>query len=520
MNLTTARALGMDAMAQVLDNRVFRILGGATLLVTLLTLCIGFREEEVVLLFGLKRYDYDVVLNWLPIFDKTGSPQVLTIRFLQGLVVDFFGGKLGVMIALTSTSFFVPKMLEKGAADTFFSKPITRFAWYMSRYITGVLFVFLLASMMILGMHFALLLGSGYSDAGFLWGAVTMTYAFALIHAVGMLAGAITRSSVAALLVALMFFMFNGCVHYGWIIKEHEIYRASQYVEQIESKHEDAKPEDAGSESELEEEEPFDPMEDLSGVELFAMRALDAMHYVLPKTTDAAYLTSMLREAVEPPPPYHDLESGLILDAYPGDWSQGQESPHPPGEGELAWGEPSVVFEHADGVQVGRAGLFRRERRDIAGVGDRVRRERVRDAVSDLEELLENAGHSVAKSERTRVGRRSALQFSWSREGADSAPVGRAWVFDGWPDWLWVLWCEVDAQGVSAEEIEDGLLTSLVFEGDSNAGTDSAEDAWYQKRLGWTSEWRYNAFFSIGSSLLFTALMILLGWWKLARTDF
>ena len=56
--------------------------------------------------------------------------------------------------------------------------------------------------------------------------------------------------------------------------------------------------------------------------------------------------------------------------------------------------------------------------------------------------------------------------------------------------------------------------------GSSAAGRGEPQDVWYQKRLGWTSERRYNAFFSIASSLLLTLLMILLGWWKLARTDF
>lgn len=62
------------------------------------------------------------------------------------------------------------------------------------------------------------------------------------------------------------------------------------------------------------------------------------------------------------------------------------------------------MLEHADGAQIGRVGLFRRERRDIPGVGDRVR-----GAASELEDLLEDAGYSVVKSERSAVAKRAAM---------------------------------------------------------------------------------------------------------------
>ena len=45
------RALIRDALAQVLDNKVFRILMVLTFLMVALTFVIGFREDEVNLLW-------------------------------------------------------------------------------------------------------------------------------------------------------------------------------------------------------------------------------------------------------------------------------------------------------------------------------------------------------------------------------------------------------------------------------------------------------------------------------------
>ena len=43
---------------------------------------------------------------------------------------------------------------------------------------------------------------------------------------------------------------------------------------------------------------------------------------------------------------------------------------------------------------------------------------------------------------------------------------------------------------------------------------------WYGSRLGWTSELKFNLFFSLGSSFAFTVLVLFLGWWRLSRIDF
>ena len=91
-------------------------------------------------------------------------------------------------------------MIEKGAADVLFHKPLGRLTFYLSRYFAGLFFVGLLATLMAVGMYAGFLLVSGYHDPGILLAAPLLTYLFGLIYAVAMWVGVVTRSTVAAML--------------------------------------------------------------------------------------------------------------------------------------------------------------------------------------------------------------------------------------------------------------------------------------------------------------------------------
>ena len=509
-SLHIVRALGMDALAQVLDNKVFRILGGLCLLLVLIALCIGVREDGVVLLFGLKHWSFAEMGEAWAFLEEADDPQVMLVRILQAILVDGLGGYLGMMIAITSTAFFVPNMLERGTVDTLFSKPITRLAWYLSRYAAGVLFVFFLSTLLIGGVHLALLLNSGYSDPGFLWGIVTMTYGFSLVYAVVMLAGALTRSSVAALLLALFFWAGNGCVHNQWIEDEYEAFLSAQRAPAAEAVEE--------AEAESPELEPEPASKEPSSLARMWASTIRVAHFALPKTTDADYLAEMMREAMQSPPAFHDKDTGLILEELDEDWeaTSGASALALPDALAEAWGSARYGARRADGAAWA---LYRRERGERPSMLGLELLERPSDIADELVAALEEAGRNPGEPERTSVAARSgARRFDW--DTLEGAARGQAWVFVGSARTVWLLWAQPAQAGPDREEWESRFVSELVYEGDQEDFFGEPSAAWYQKRLGWSAPWRYNAFFSIGSSLAFTLLMLLLGWWKVARTDF
>ena len=518
MNLNTVRALGIDAWAQVLDNKVFRVLVVLTILLLVIPLIIGFREDEMVLLFGLNTIAYEDVL---PFFGGSESaaaqedPQAFCIQQLQLLFTDFVAGTIGMMIAIAATAFFVPRMVAKGAVDTLFSKPLSRLTWYLSAFFTGVLFVGLLSTVMVSGLHLGFLIHSGYGDVSFFWSILTTVYIFALIHPITMLVGVWTRSTVAALLVALLFFVVNGAIHSGWLLKEAIVGTVDASV--MESAEE-------GEEGEEGEED-----EGGGGAALgrALLKVLDGLHFVLPKTSDSEFLTALLRSSIGGGAEFFDPDTGLEIYSLPMDLAVVDPGDatglRVPEADALPAGELVLFATRGEGVDRDLVSLHRRERRTMSGGGDsgsRGRRESTKEAGEALVERIEAMPDAeVLEDDRTRLARQTAWEVRWKRTDGGRERTVESLAFYGWPDWIYLL--QVDRPADADPDGEEDL-TQAVRDSCRVILQDHTFDpsAWYGKRFTWTAELRYNALFSVGSSLGFSLLMLLLGWWKLQRTDF
>jgi ABC-type transport system involved in multi-copper enzyme maturation permease subunit len=525
------KALALDAVYQVLDNKVFRVLMILVLIPILVTFLIGFREDGISILFGAWHWTYQEIIesfgNTAPRgdFDYQGR----TVSALVSIFVDFFGGTLGIVLAIAATAFFVPRMLEKGSADVLFHKPINRFALYLSRYFAGLIFIALVAAFAVTGMYLGLIVVSGYNDPGILWAAVTLTYTFGLIHCVSMLIGVMTRSTVASILVTLIFFMGNGCVHKLWITKEQT--KAYEAQEKLAKLQEDANlpPEEAAAKAALEEDED-EPLSSSHMLLRLFVNTLDALHFVLPKTSDAGYITHELRASVGAPMPFVDPRSRLSLRTLPDDLAQvdapGQPPPVPGAEAIL--GQPAFAAERDGGAW--RVVLWSRDEvpRESKIKGKDVRyAESTRATANKLAEAVQGA-LGLAESAVTLDDR--SLEGSRSQD-----PLGP--VFAPFPAYH-VTWTSGDrsfhvvllessgrfhalelSAPASAPEVERARWTEDVLE-QWGVRSPASEEDWYGEMLGWRSELKFNIAFSIGSSLAFAAAILLLGGFKLSRLDF
>lgn len=274
------RALIRDAIYQVLDNKVFRILMFLVLLMVGLTFSVGFREDEVVLFWGVKSYFYEDFLEYMGfMFGDLGAVtnQREVISFVQIVFIDYLAGTVGIFMCVAATVFFVPRMLEKGAADPLFSKPVSRWSLLFARYVSGLVFIGFLATTLIGGMHLGLVLNSGYSDPTFMWTIPTMIYLFAMVSAFSTLFGVMTRSTVASLLLTLMAWGFTSIVHVGWsgyeMVQERDLLTGESMA-------------------------PDDVSEELDWLVDILVAGLQTAHYVLPKTQDADRLAQLTRETV------------------------------------------------------------------------------------------------------------------------------------------------------------------------------------------------------------------------------
>jgi ABC-type transport system involved in multi-copper enzyme maturation permease subunit len=273
------RALIMDAVSQVLDNRVFRILFGLSTLFVAFTFLVGFREDSVVLFFGYQEYFYEDFFRWMPFAPQIGGTeqQQAGIDWVQNFFASQSAGTFGILFCLAATSFFMPQILEKGFADSFFSKPVTRWQLLVSRYVASILLIAFLAFLLVSGIYLGLLTASGYSDPGFLWSAPTLIYLFALVSGFTVFWGCMTRNTIATLLLTMISYGFTSGVHTAWT--GIELFRESPVWEEIERAREEGRSTNA--------EVAF---------QRFLIHTVDVLHYTLPKTHDAKFITANLRD--------------------------------------------------------------------------------------------------------------------------------------------------------------------------------------------------------------------------------
>ncbi len=477
----TTKALFKDALYQVLDNKVFRLLVILGLVLVLPTFLIAAKPEQLVVLFGWRSYEYSDVLGWfnIPMPADPEASHATLILYAQNLLVDQLAGTFGLVFAIAATAFFVPRMVEKGAADTIFSKPVSRGALLMSRYLAGLLFVAILATVLVVGMHVGLLLNSGFSDAGFLWSIPVMIYKYGILHAFSLLIAVLTRSSVAAILTTLMFFAFNGCVHGGWQIKEAQIQRFREQVE-------------AG-----EEPEGDDPSDLIDGL----IVTLDVLHYTLPKTNDAAVISQSLRQALaERRTVFKDPVSGLKVADHPEDMQ-----PLPVSEADLPviarWGSDEAE-KSGTRVTLKRWPLSERKRTE---------------ALKELEQRLEDMGIQQVEKDRSHILGNGAPTRSWSEPRGEQTFRCETTFFIAKGQ---LFGLEVEAPIDPAVVNEQDFWKWRFREGFEIEGVARRHDDAFSSQASWSAELKFKLWLSIGSTLLFVALTLALAWWRLSRIDF
>lgn len=507
MNLHMARALLTDAFYQVLDNRVFRILILGVLCLIALTFLVAFKEDGISFLFGWKFVGYaEFLRNFGMPMPQTKDVHVAAIQTLQTLFVDGLAGTVGLMFCIAATAFFVPRMMERGEADVLFSKPVSRFVLLFARYASGVVFVGLLAAVLVAGMHLGFLVSSGYSDPAFLWSVLTLVYVFALVHAFSTAVAVLTRNAIAPVLLSLVFFVFNGCIHQIWVVKEHSQERDRQKVEAS-----DADP----------DAKPSTP----SPIVAVLTTVLDGFHYVLPKTNDAEVITQQLRRAVGAPENVLlDRAGKLAVTREPEGFGRSPAEL----EVDLERAPATWISKRMDGGEAARITLSRRSRLlDETDKSGNRKRQSANQAAAELLRATEKRVDLASKPQRERrPGKALGVEFvSWVEKG-ERGDVERVRAFLPLESAMF----EIDASAASGElgsakgEALDLLTRVAEFTDGFKPAQESAlflePEPWYAKVFGWSAPLKYNAAFSIASSLLFAALMLGIAQWRLSRIDF
>jgi len=542
VSITLLRALVLDAFYQVLDNKVFRILAIIIGIIVLFPILVGFRSEEVVIFFGWRTFHYTEFFAFLgPMLEMQSNGvgsmgldelQKLAVQAYQTIIIEGLMGNFGVFICLAATAFFIPQMIEKGAADTVFSKPVSRLTLLLARYFTGIMFVAILAFALILGTHVSLLIGSGTSDPAFLWNVLGLTYKFGLLYSVTTLVAVFTRSTVTSILLTVVFLTFNSCVHGGWQMYEMTVNGDFDPTRRKVVVVKDGEEITSVADEEVEADEEDE--DERSTTEIVLVKTLQTLHYTLPKTGDISAIISKLRDNFggDEGAVFRDEQSEFELTTLPSgfkptatDGSGAKDSDFPPSE------SGTVLFA-AKGSGATAAVRLLIHRRPLeenpVGSSGRMRTESTKRAADAFEDWLEaDESRQLDSREKRNVAdgttwKRTAREFQWTAFRADSNwSVRTILVKKG--DWLLSFQLE-SPEGLELDEelVEHfGGRDYMFGSGSLNAMQNARNpEAWYASQLDWTGEWKFTIWFSLASSIAFVGVCLLLSWFRLSRIDF
>lgn len=119
-------------------------------------------------------------------------------------IVNDGGGWITLLVAIVITAGFIPNLLQKGTLDLYISKPIGRSELLLYKYIGGLTFVLLLTSFSVFGVWLVIGMRTGIWSPQFLALIPLLTFYFAVLYAVSTFVAVLTRSTILAILAAVM----------------------------------------------------------------------------------------------------------------------------------------------------------------------------------------------------------------------------------------------------------------------------------------------------------------------------
>lgn len=185
---------------------------------------------------GLQVLWFDIPVK---VFNSTIiEPATFYKLVFANLGIKFWLAWGATILALISTAGIFPDFVSSGSIELTLSKPISRLRLYLTKYLTGLLFVtlqvgvFSLAAFMVIGIR------GGAWLPGLFWAVPIIVLFFSYLFSICALVGLMTRSTIAALLVTvlawLLFFGLHATDTVFVSLRENSTLRAQTLERRIE----------------------------------------------------------------------------------------------------------------------------------------------------------------------------------------------------------------------------------------------------------------------------------------------
>ena len=136
-----------------------------------------------------------------------GAPLGLEVLILQKLLTTGLGGSVLLLVSVVVTAAFVPNMLRKGTLELLLVRPIPRWRILVFKYIGSLLFVGALLGLLIASAWLVTGILADIWSPGILLALPSLLLFFALLLSVSTFTGVLTRSTLAAMLVTVAYWV-------------------------------------------------------------------------------------------------------------------------------------------------------------------------------------------------------------------------------------------------------------------------------------------------------------------------
>jgi len=195
--MTQTTAIFVDAYRNLNSKKMFWVVLAISLLVAGAFAAVGINEKGIS------------IVGWQLDNDLLNSGIIPAAMFYKILFVSlgigFWLTILATILALISTSGIFPDLINSRSVDLLVAKPISRLRLFVLQYTAGLLFVALQVSLFTLACFLVLGFRGGAWEWSLFVAVPLVVVFFSYLFSVSVLVGILTRSTMAALLLTLLF---------------------------------------------------------------------------------------------------------------------------------------------------------------------------------------------------------------------------------------------------------------------------------------------------------------------------
>ena len=195
--MTQTWAIFLEAYRNLNSKKLFWTVLILSAIVVVAFACVGINEHGVKILIW--QLDNDV-LN-----AKQQPPDQFYKSMFVLIGIGMWLSWLATVLALVSTSGIFPDLLTSGSVDLYVSKPIGRLRLFLTEYAAGLLFVALQVTIFSIACFLVIGLRGGVWEPGIFLAVPLVVCFFSYLFSICVWLGVVTRSTVASLLLALLF---------------------------------------------------------------------------------------------------------------------------------------------------------------------------------------------------------------------------------------------------------------------------------------------------------------------------